>query len=77
MRYSDNLRIGDTVTVITERCDMEHVRFETVPTKGKVVYIHPAGRYYTVEYDNRIRESFAFDPEPLYQTPEHNRSRKY
>lgn len=26
--------------------------------KGRVVYIHPAGRYHTVEFDHGVRESF-------------------
>lgn len=47
------IQIGDTVT--------RHIEATNRKATGKVVYIHPEGHYYTVEFDlgfYKFRESF-------------------
>ena len=51
---SSNIHLGDTVTRRIEATDRK--------ATGTVVYIHPEGRYYTVEFDlgfYKFRESFS------------------
>lgn len=48
-----NIHLGDTVT--------RHIEATNRKATGKVVYIHPEDRYYTVEFDlglYKFRESF-------------------
>ena len=48
-----NIQLGDTVT--------RHIEATNRKATGKVVYIHPLRRYYTVEFDlglYKFRESF-------------------
>lgn len=48
-----NIHLGDTVT--------RHIEATNRKATGKVVYIHPKDRYYTVEFDlgfYKFRESF-------------------
>jgi len=56
----NKLRIGDTV-----RMPMSHQN-GLFPQEGKVVYIHPKLRFFTLEFvceSNRIRESYcAYGP---------------
>lgn len=50
---SSNIHLGDTVT--------RRIEATARKTTGTVVYIHPEGRYYTVEFDlgfYKFRESF-------------------
>lgn len=59
------MKIGDKVTMIPETIlgiDKRGGR-ERRPMKGRIVYIHPKGRYYTVEFETRgnsVKESFKF-----------------
>jgi hypothetical protein len=46
------LQIGDTVTVPVNSWT------SLPPQKGKVVYIHPKRRFFTVQFDNGIKESY-------------------
>ena len=52
------------------------------PQRGKVVYIHPEGRFYTVEFTyerfgrrGSFRESFLAKPEPM-EEPEYETGRR-
>lgn len=57
------MKTGDRVSMIPESF-MGHDdrgKPERRPLRGTVVYIHPRGRYYTVEFETRgglIKESF-------------------
>lgn len=59
------MKTGDKVTMIPETFTARDDRGkpERRPMRGQVVYIHPKGRYYTVEFETRggpLRESFKF-----------------
>lgn len=59
------MKIGQKVTRVPETfydTDITQRKGEKRPLSGKVVYIHPQGRYHTVEFKTTggiIRESFA------------------
>ena len=62
------MQIGDTVT--------ERVKCLDSIEKGKVVYIHPENRYYTVEFKGlfgSFRESFWFPLVPINEQPDKER----
>lgn len=58
------VQIGDSVMRTPEtftEFDWEARKSRRVPMRGKVVYIHPKGRFHTVEFNTPggpIRESF-------------------
>ena len=58
------MQIGDSVVripVTFSRYDEDLKRHTQAPMRGRVVYIHPKGRYHTVEFmtgGGPIRESF-------------------
>lgn len=52
-------KVGDTVTEYYHSCGV--VNTENRPIKGTVIYVHPCGRFYTVEFDfgkTKVRESY-------------------
>ncbi len=54
---SATVRVGDTVT----RCPVSFSDTEdkqSGPLKGKVVYVHPEGRFHVVEFGSGVREGF-------------------
>lgn len=58
------MNIGDKVSKIPEFLlgnETSPLRQKISPQTGTVVYIHPKGRYYTVEFkigDGKVRESY-------------------
>lgn len=57
------MKLGEIVTRYPETfCELDDkARSTRRPMKGKVVYIHPQGRYHIVEFELRggkVRESF-------------------
>ena len=58
------VHIGDSVVrkpVTFSRYDEEQKKHTSDPMRGKVVYVHPKGRFHTVEFmasGGSIRESF-------------------
>lgn len=66
------MQVGDTVTVVPQMLDF-NLRNKTAeapqPMTGTVIYIHPKGRFYVVEFAFRfgytVRE--AFDSRPKYR----------
>lgn len=57
------MKLGQIVTRYPETvCELDDkARTIKKPMKGRVVYIHPKGRYHTVEFELRggtVRESF-------------------
>lgn len=60
------MRVGDTVRKIitvsaTSGITGERTPEETILREGKVVYVHPKGRFYTAEFtfrDGTIRECY-------------------
>lgn len=60
----ERVHMGDAVmrVPVTFGNDLEDRKNARRPMKGKVVYIHPRGRYHTVEFETAlfgpIRESF-------------------
>lgn len=58
------VQIGDTVVRKPEtfdRYDEQRRKYDKAPMRGKVVYVHPKGRYHTVEFmtaGGPVRESF-------------------
>ncbi len=57
------MKIGDIVRQksSTMKGDFNFSASEKTPMEGKVIYIHPQGRFYTVEFSLRggkVRESF-------------------
>ena len=58
------VQIGDTVVRKPEtfdRYDEKLRKYDKAPMRGKVVYVHPEGRYHTVEFmtaGGPVRESF-------------------
>lgn len=58
------MNIGDKVTRIPNFLmghEQSPIREAAKPLTGTVVYIHPQGRYYTVEFDlglGKVRESY-------------------
>ena len=58
------VQIGDTVVrepVTFDRYDEKLRKYDKSPMRGKVVYVHPKGRYHTVEFmtaGGPVRESF-------------------
>lgn len=65
------MRIGDRVTVVPETLyfNLHEEAKKKVPMTGTVIYIHPQGRFYVVEFSFKfgytVRE--AFDSRPKYQ----------
>lgn len=60
------MRVGQKVVrvplTIQVMVDKPRLRLEIRPMRGTVVYVHPKGRYHTVEFETPggpIRESFA------------------
>ncbi len=55
--HSEMVRVGDTVT----RCPVSFSDTgdkQSGPLKGKVVYVHPKGRFHVVEFGSGVREGF-------------------
>ncbi|MEA5143829.1 MAG: hypothetical protein VB023_09680 [Oscillibacter sp.] len=72
------MQIGDTVNVPSEFYDDGLMRKIKGLRSGHVVYIHPAHRYFLVQYANGTRESFLFQHRTSDQMLDReNRSRKY
>ena len=50
--------VGDIIHVVADVWDPEKMTSQRQLRRATVIYIHPGARYYTVQYDNGIRESF-------------------
>jgi hypothetical protein len=79
------MQLNEMITVQSDTYDPVTQKRLSTTRRGTVRFIHPLRRYYTVEYDNGIKESFFFQtlpPEPESRAGYHhsrggNRSRKY
>lgn len=58
---NNELRVGDDVIASPKTITDGYTRTSIGPTKGTVYYIHPKGRFATVEFSPHIRESFPLD----------------
>lgn len=52
------MNVGDTISVMADVWDQQNMTSQKRLRRATVIYIHPSGRYYVVEYKNGIRESF-------------------
>ncbi len=50
----EKIAVGRMVTVYTR----DNANTQPQPVKARVVYVHPEKRFYVVEYDSGVRESF-------------------
>ncbi len=60
---TDEIIIGQEIYLKSETLYREDAQHRRLPMDGKVVYIHPENRFYSVEFDvhgYKIRESFFF-----------------
>ena len=81
------MQVGDTVSVKAHTLDERTQRVQTVMRKAQVIYIHPKHRFYTVQFESGVRESFDFERRVGEDRPtkhgfhagprDGNRSRKY
>lgn len=51
------MNVGDTISVMADVWGRQNMTSQKRLRRATVIYIHPDFRYYTVEYENGIRES--------------------
>ena len=57
------MKIGDKVTRIPQSfsdIDIKTGKQNQRPMRAKITYIHPNNRFYAVEFESGVRESFMF-----------------
>lgn len=62
MRVKRELRVGARVGKFIQFGGESGGKRKDVPAEGRIVYVHPQGRYYTVEFrldKGNIRESYS------------------
>ena len=63
------MKVGEIIIVIADVCDPQTMTAKQQLRRATVIYIHPDFRYYTVEYENGIRESFRPEISQLDEKP--------
>ena len=81
------MQVGDIVRVKARVLDETSQKVKSVMRKAQVIYIHPKHRFYTVQFESGVRESFDFERRVGEDRPtkhgfhagprDGNRSRKY
>lgn len=54
------MQIGDVVSIKKTALNPDDLSSGKMLCKARVIYIHPKHRFYTVQFDNGIRESYHF-----------------
>lgn len=63
------MEVGDKISVVSSLCDPQTMTRKQQLRRATVIYIHPEARYYTVQYENGIRESFHPEIDQLDEKP--------
>lgn len=77
------MQVGDIVHVQSAVPDQRTQSTRMVTRKARVIYIHPKHRFYTVQFESGVKESFDFERRVGEDRPtkngfhQGNRSRKY
>ena len=77
------MQVGDIVHVKSVVPDERTQALRTLMRKARVIYIHPKHRFYTVQFESGVKESFDFERRVGEDRPtkhgfhQGSRSRKY
>lgn len=77
------MQVGDIVKVKSVVMDERTQAQRKVMRKARVIFIHPKHRFYTVQFESGVKESFDFERRVGEDRPtkhgfhQGNRSRKY